>query len=198
MAEFNVKLGVRAGETGNWNVLRQRTALAGDPGRIRAGDNPAQLAGLVDLRGARQIAIPEMVSIYPKLSIMRTEITVGLFKQVMEGYEITGHNADQLKAVLADASKAGHALTYVSLLDAEEFAKRLSAQTGRNFRVQTEDEWLKAGGQLSGSNWTWTETPYSGLTYYVLRHLNFDDRLNNDPELRYRDFAVRLVEDLAA
>jgi len=195
MAAFEVRL--RAGETGNWAALRQRTTLDGDPGRIRAGDNQANLARIVALRGVRQLALPEMITLSPKLSIMRAEITCDLFKQVMEGYEITGHNADRLKALLDNPKAAVTALNYVSLLDAREFGKRLSDQTDRNFRVQTEDEWLQARDQLSGNNWTCTETPHENYPdRIVLRHLDFDYRDFSYPEIRYSCNAVRLVEDL--
>ncbi len=83
----------------------------------------------------------------------------------------------------------------MSLLDAREFASRLSEQTGRKYRVQTEAEWKQARDQLSGNNWTWTENKYGEGTF-VLRHLNNDNRNNNNPENRYNNNAVRLVEYL--
>ena len=192
MAIFAVR--VRAGETANWGALRRRVTIAGDPTQVRAGDPPTDLARMVALRGVRPIEFPEMIPISPKLSIMRDELTVGLFKQLMEGYAIEGHNADQLIALLADDSKAGEALTYVSLIDAREFAKRLSAQTGRKFRVQTEAEWLQAKDNLSGNYWTWTETKFDKSTF-VLRHLFSADLDVSSPENRYSTGAVRLVED---
>lgn len=145
--------------------------------------------------------VPEMVDISDKLSIMKGEVTVGLFKQVMQqGYEIKGDNADELKAVLNDPSKEGDDLIYVSLLDAREFARRLSEQTGRKFRVPTEAEWEAAKklvyGQLSGKGWTWTETEIrAGSGLYVLRHLDDVNRYNGYPEDRSDGSAVRLVED---
>jgi len=47
-------IGIRKGETmnGAWNLIRQRETLAGNPGRIRAGDSPEALQRLVALRGA--------------------------------------------------------------------------------------------------------------------------------------------------
>jgi len=196
MAVFEVRL--RAGETGNWAALSQRATLAGDPGRIRAGDTQANLAGIVALRGVRQLALPEMITLSPKLSIMRSEITVGLFNQVMQGYVIEGHNANHLKALIADPKAAESTLTYVNLFDAQEFAKRLSEHTARRFRVQTEEEWLRARNQLSGKNWTWTETPSKFYPdTFVLRRLDDVDRSSSyGPEDRYDSYAVRLVEDL--
>lgn len=142
-----------------------------------------------------EIILPEMIALSDKIGIMRGELKVDLFKQVMEGYEITGHNTDKLQAILDDPSKADDALTYVSLLDAREFAKRLSDLTGRKFRVQTEEEWLQARDQLTGNNWTWTGTKHSSDAF-VLRRLVLDYRFSNHPEGRYDGRAVRLVEDL--
>jgi len=140
------------------------------------------------------IEIPEMINISDKVSIMRGEVTVKLFKQVMGDYTPTGHNADKLIAVLNDPSKEGEILTYLSLLDGREFAKRLSALAGRKFRVQTEAEWLQGGGSLIGVNFTWTETRGNYKTF-VLRNLVFGDRDKNNPENRYSNSALRLVED---
>ena len=193
MAIFEVRL--RARETGRWNLLKQRETLAGDCTRIRNGENMLSLAGIVSARaGLQQIQLPEMIRLSPKLSIMREEVTVGLFARVMQGYVFEGHNSNYLQTILADSSETNNALTYASLLDAREFARRLSGITDRQFRVQTEDEWLTAENQLSGGNWTWTETKYSQNTY-VLRCLNFANRSINYPESRYFNFAVRLVED---
>jgi len=135
--------------------------------------------------------------------IMKGEVTVGLFKQVMQGYEITGHNADKLQAILNDPSQEGKALTYVNLLDAREFAKRLSIITGRKFRVQTEAEWLQAKDQLSGNNWTWTETEYitvkgEYIGEYVLHSLDDNRRIRLNPAHRSDYTVVRLVDDLPA
>lgn len=142
------------------------------------------------------IKIPEMVVVSKKLSIMKGEVTAGLFKLVMKGYKITGHNAKELQSILDDPSKTGKVLTYVSLEDAREFAKRLSDLTGRQFRVQTEEEWKQAREQLSGNNWTWTETKYEELSgSFVVRHLDGNGRNRNFPERRFNYYAVRLVED---
>ncbi len=144
---------------------------------------------------ASQITIPGMIDISDKVRIMKGEVPVGLFGQVMEGYEIKGHNADKLRAILADPAQENSALTFVNLFDAREFAARLSNLTGRKFRVQTEDEWLAGKGRLQGNNWTWTETKYSDSSF-VLRHLSLVNRSNDFPEYRYSLNAVRLVEDI--
>ena len=140
------------------------------------------------------IEIPEMINISDKVSIMRGEVTVKLFKQVMGDYTPTGHNADKLIAVLNDPSKEGEILTYLSLLDGREFAKRLSALAGRKFRVQTEAEWEQGRGSLVGANFTWTETKHSDEVF-ALRSLFRGYRGGDLPENRFGDNALRLVED---
>ncbi len=179
-----------------------RLRRAGVPGSVRslrellaAGAQGTEFKEYFAARPMPEISMPEMVQVSDKLAIMKKELTVGLFKQVMEGYEITGHNADKLKAILADTRKEDNALTYVNLLDAREFAKRLSNLTGRKFRVQTEAEWLAARDKLSGNYWTWTETKYDNNTC-VLRHLRNVNRGSNFLENRYGVYSVRFVEDL--
>jgi formylglycine-generating enzyme required for sulfatase activity len=113
----------------------------------------------------------------------------------MEGYQIAGHNADALKRVLDGAAPADQPLNYVSKLDGEEFARRLSTQTGRRFRIQTDPEWEAARHLLTVNLWTWTETKYSGNTF-VLRLPGFDYRNLVNPEYRYHYGGLRLVEDL--
>ncbi|OGC16989.1 hypothetical protein A2282_06280 [candidate division WOR-1 bacterium RIFOXYA12_FULL_36_13] len=112
----------------------------------------------------------------------------------MGDYTPTGHNADKLIAILDDPSKEGEILTYVSLLDGREVAKRLSALTGRKFRVQKETNFLQALAHLLGNNWTWTETKYDENTF-VLRYKYCDSRFSNNPENRCGSYALRLVED---
>ena len=143
-----------------------------------------------------QIEIPEMIRLSDEVSIMKGEVTVGLFKQVMKGYEITGDKAEQLKGHLAKPAKAGAALVFVSLHDAREFAKRLSELTGRKFRVQTEDEWEQGKAQLSGDNWTWTSDEIESSGKFVLRNIRSADPGGNYPEFRFPNSAIRLVEYL--
>ncbi|MDD5382435.1 MAG: SUMF1/EgtB/PvdO family nonheme iron enzyme [Candidatus Margulisbacteria bacterium] len=195
-------------------ILRQRLSNPAGMPRGRAGDNPADMMGYLAVRQPVDLSIseiggvsapavtraaiiepPEMIALSDKLSIMKGEVTVGLFRQVMQGYEITGRNADDLQAILADPSNADNALNFVSLLDGREFARRLSDLTGRKFRVQTEGEWEQAREKLSGDNWTWTETKFNDQTF-VLRRLGNDGRINFYPEGRFDYIAVRLVEDL--
>jgi len=171
------------------NLLRAADVIGKRPNTIE------QLALNVGGLRASQIAIPEMINISDKVGIMKGEVSVGLFRQVMEGYEIKGHNAGELRAVLADPAQESEPLTFVSLLDAREFTVRLNNLTGRKFRVQTEDEWLAGKGRLQGNNWTWTETKYSDNSF-VLRHLSNDDRNDCNPESRSDSVAARLVEDI--
>ncbi|OGC05512.1 hypothetical protein A3H38_05990 [candidate division WOR-1 bacterium RIFCSPLOWO2_02_FULL_46_20] len=207
----------KLGADAQLRIVRQRlSGLAASS--LRAGDSPAASAEIISQRQpvaleisevgidsvaevsaaavsqTSKIDIPEMIDINDKVKIMKGELTVGLFKRVMEGYEITGHNDDELRAILADPAQESNALTYVSLLNAREVAKRLSNLTGRKFRVQTEDEWMVAKDNLSGNHWTWTETKFSGATY-VLRLLDGGLRDFRLPEGRCGAYAVRLVED---
>ena len=151
-----------------------------------------------------QIELPEMIDM-GNYRIMKAEVTVGLFKQVMQDYKIEGHNADKLKDFLSDPANEEKTVTYVSLIDAEELAKRLSELTGRKFRVQTEAEWLQAKDQLTGNNATWTKTEGrdsggssrdSSGSIYVLRRLGRAFSGREFPDVRDRVFAIRLVEDL--
>jgi Sulfatase-modifying factor enzyme 1 len=151
-----------------------------------------------DTPESKSITTPKMVTISDRLKIMKSEVTVGLFNQVMNGFEFTGNNADNLKLTLNDPSQAKSSITYVSLVDAREFAGRLSNLTGRKFRVQTEKEWLTAKDRkygLLGNNWTWTETRY-GTRGYFLHSLDNTRRMNYEPETRLRMFSIRLVEDI--
>ena len=146
---------------------------------------------------AIQIAIPETIYIPESSSrIMKGEVSVGLFKQVMQGYEFTGDKADKLKAILADPTKENESVVFVNLLDAREFARRLTDLTGRIFRVQTDKEWIAAKDQLIGHNWTWTETKRDDEKY-IVRHqyLGFDIYAQPDKRCEAYAFAFRLVED---
>lgn len=91
------------------------------------------------------------------------------------------------------------AITYVNLLDAREFARRLSKLTDRKFRVCTEGEFEQAQDQLLGIYHNWTETPHrvnSGA--FVLRCLGFGVRKGGMLSGRYKHHTIRLAEDIAA
>lgn len=197
---------IRRGKNINrvWGSVSQRTIVpggninSGDPSKMRpmmAGDT-RPLQELVALRGS-QIQFSQMVDIpgMPGKRIMPPEVTVGLFRQAMEGHEFSGHNAKKLIDILANTALAGQPLNYVSKLDGEAFARRLSQQTNRRFRVQTEAEWEAARDLLKGNLWTWTDTLYSE-GYFVLRHLDSADRNSSYPGNRFNDGGLRLVEDI--
>jgi len=143
---------------------------------------------------------------------MRNPVTVEMFRQFVEdsGYEIVGHNADKLIALLADTKKSKHPLTFVSYEDATAFVNWRKEKTGQDLRMPTEDEWLAAknavGDQLTGNLWEWTQTIYNDVAYewshyngaYVLRHLAGVSRSSDYPEFRYTGYTVRLVEDKIA
>jgi len=161
-------------------------------GLLQRGNVESILRALTRTDG---IEIPEMIDIagMPHKAIMKNELTVGQFKQFVEdtGYEIEGHNAQKLKDLL-DGDSSNDALVSVSLLDARAYAEWLSEKTGRRFRVQTDEEWMAARDELSGSKWTWIEAKYGDETF-VLRMGN--NRTGNAPESRSNAVAVRLVED---
>ncbi|MFA5892904.1 MAG: hypothetical protein WC903_02950 [Candidatus Margulisiibacteriota bacterium] len=155
-----------------------------------------------------QIELPEMVAVSDKLRIMEGEVTVGLFKQVMQGYEFKEfYNkayADSFKDALA--SIEGNVLSVASLFDAREFAKRLSEQTGRKFRVMTTPEWNRACGRCHRifenrlySNWTDTEVSRG---VYLIAEKYDGGRLDRDPrvaspEARFINCSIILVEDIS-
>lgn len=139
--------------------------------------------------------LPALHAVSDKLSIMKTAVTVDLFKLAMGGYKFTGHGADKLKAVLADPARTQTPQNYVSLLDAREFAKRLSALTGRRFRVQTEAEWMASKEKLMAKQYNWVEEANSGYGNVVFRSLSFIYQEHFDPARRYPNVAIRLVEE---
>lgn len=146
-----------------------------------------------------KISLPEILDVPGmKLGVMKGEVTVGLFRQFVEssGYEITGHNADELLAILKGKGDKKRC-NYLSLLDGQVFAKWLSEKTGRKFRIPTDKEWLdikeKVGGQLADNDWEWVDTKDGA--YYFLRCLFSVDRFTFHPVHRYGSDAVRLVED---
>jgi hypothetical protein len=162
--------------------------------------NMTRVKGLINVPKSKSMIFPEMIPLSDKLSIMRREATVGLFRQVMQGYRIIGHNADKLQAILDGTSHAKKALTCVSLFDDREFARRFSEQFGRKFRCITDDEWrsvpsdIKA--RLKGSNWFWTETKIkSGNGTHGLSSLGRGNLYSSHPDNRYDYAAIRLVED---
>jgi len=156
--------------------------------------------------GLRQLELPPMID-DPRLSfkIMRGQLTIGQFQQVMRGYEITGHNAYDLRLMLnvSGRSQAGDALTYLSLLDQRAYAKEVRAQTGRQLRGMTNDEWNAVPddirAQMTGTNWFWTETEITpGEGHFILRSLHDRGQFYTDPGTRGFYSAVRLVENKKA
>ncbi|MDD5593342.1 MAG: SUMF1/EgtB/PvdO family nonheme iron enzyme [Candidatus Margulisbacteria bacterium] len=182
----------------------QTLYILGDKGNINlmATDKPISTAAPAS---QPKIVIPEMIDM-GNYRIMKGEVTVGLFKQVMQGYTfIIGGNVSKFSALLDDPSQESKALTYVTLSEAIEFAKRLSDLTGRRFRLQTEEEWLQAKDRLSGDNRTWTTTTETDETdggsgiesFYVLCSLRDGRSFSNISDHRRSDKAIRLVEDIS-
>ncbi|MFA4905263.1 MAG: hypothetical protein WC645_02035 [Candidatus Margulisiibacteriota bacterium] len=145
--------------------------------------------------------LPKMLAISDKVAIMEGEVTAGLFRRIMQGYEITGDGADNLRAMLNDPSRAAEPLTYTSLVDGRALARRLSKHTGRRFRVMAWGDWdlaldNKVRQKMSGYHWNWTEEESSpGSGFYQLYSLVGGSKTSL-PDFRYPDSAIRLVEDL--
>lgn len=136
-------------------------------------------------------------------SIMEQEITVGSFNEVMGPHEITGHNSDKLRAILADPANANKPLNYTSLLDARDIAKRLRELTGENFRVPSMEEMTelsKAGKFLLGKYRTLTRGQCEGMTFYSWdlhecpnEYLSHYSRYSQPFSVRCHDRAIRLA-----
>ncbi len=140
--------------------------------------------------------LPELtkvdVSLLPMLhipgryyNIMKNEVAVGQFKQFVEssGYKIEGHNAQRLLQNLADPSQFHKAVSCVNYFDEEAYAKWLSAQTGREFRIPTEDEWKYAmfyamtycRKDMKDEGFEWTLTKWGKR--YILHSLFVEKKL---------------------
>jgi hypothetical protein len=141
---------------------------------------------------------PDMVNISDSLAIMREEVSVRLFVDVMRTHDFEGYGAEELFYGLINAREDSPA-TYVSINDAREFAKRLSTLTKRNFRVPTANEWQegRCGKDstgtdllLSGDHWNLTET---GVLCHISRDIG--ERLEQSPWYRHDEYSIRLVED---
>jgi hypothetical protein len=215
MAKLEIRL--RAGEAANWDILRRRKMFNGDPSRIRAKEDWAKMAQTAAARGANLIDLPALIALSPKLSIMNCEVSERLFKQVMAGCAIDGHNAQYLQAVFETEPKdEGAPITPINLFDARRFAKRLSTYTGEKYRLPTKEEWEAAEVLLlkDSSNWAnrdWTSTSLdSGKTYIACSFSSgwggdFGDMTNargskantdgTDPNDRYYGYTIRLVRE---
>ncbi|MBI5699427.1 hypothetical protein HZC35_03840 [Candidatus Saganbacteria bacterium] len=153
------------------------------------------------LRSKPKNTLPKMLAISDKVAIMEGEVTAGLFRRIMQGYEITGDGADDLRAMLNDPSRAAEPLTYTSLMDGRALARRFSKHTGRRFRVMARGDWdlaldNKVRQKMSGYHWNWAEEESSpGSGFYQLYSLAGGSKTSL-PDFRYPDSAIRLVEDL--
>jgi len=186
--------------------------------RFREKDDPADSKKVLEILKLRNplelnitsigLKLPKMIDVPGKsFRIMRHEVTVGLFKQLMdEGYVINGHNKEELLKRLERPDEK--VLTCLNLLDGRALAKMLSEQTDRVFRVPTLAE-LKAAhklighrlsgtklvrGQFPGINWEWTED--LDLDYSSLLSLLHPIPTGRPYACRWGDSSVRLVEDI--
>jgi hypothetical protein len=157
------------------------------------GANERLLSGEFEIPAPKMIEIPSMAG----KKIMKDEVTVGLFKEVMAGYKINGSRADELRAILADPSKSNDPVTPVSLFDAQAFAREYGRLRGGQFRVPTDEEVLAAIDMLRGPNRGWTEMRKHDGTY-LLRELGGNSMALSyaRPEERPFNSAFRLIEDI--
>jgi len=151
-----------------------------------------------------------------RLKIMKFPVRVSLFRQVMNGYEITydEETASRLRHA-GYGFRVKDTMKHVSAADAIEFAKRLSFLTGRTFMVPTEEQFVAAArlGQQArevdhSSNlhmqsgeydYTLTLTPAAsnkGAT--ITRHEDRQNRATSSPISNHNLFVIRLVEVLTS
>lgn len=168
------------------NMPLRRPPLAARAGGIVASASPR----------AGKIIIPQMFRLKEGLSIMAHEVTVGLFKQVMKDYEISGHNAALLMSTLCERAKH-EPVNYVNLYDAREFAVRFSRRTGQEFRLPTDEEFTMAKymSQMPlGDNLAWTDA-YAVRRLFFFGHSGSAPIYTLEPEGRQRNYAIRLVRE---
>lgn len=125
-----------------------RTVNFNDPSRIRKTDK-GSITKLVLQRDKSQLQLPKSEFIPPlkEVRIMKTPVTVELFKRVMElkgGYNISGQDSEKLIEYINNPKNLDLPLSYINLADAVEFFYRLAALTGRKYRLPTRDEILRA------------------------------------------------------
>ena len=176
------------------------------------------IGGVIDYAAARiaRIIKPELLNGEMSVRIMKTPVTVEMFRQFVEesGYKIVDESgwsaAAELIALLRDPSQNDKAITYVSYQDATAFIAWRKEITGQDLRMPTEAEWLKAkkvvGHELSGPSGVpagtdlreWTQTKYSACSdggTMVARSLQSDGMWDNFTGFRSDRYTFRLVED---
>ncbi|MBN3033076.1 MAG: hypothetical protein JW873_03165 [Candidatus Saganbacteria bacterium] len=120
------------------------------------------------------IRLPKMVA---TASGQRSKdpVNVGLYRQVMAGYEFTGMGVDGIGKALEDPTGDHRTMFHVSHNDAAEFTARL--------RVLTGNEKIKAR----------METTDDPANETVQRERNdYDERDLSNPEVRYGDMMLRI------
>ena len=194
----------RAGESGNWGTVRQRATLAGDTGRIRAGDSLADRVRLVAMRQSVDIAgisAPQtqapaalnfdmLVAPQAKVRVMRGEIRVSMWGQFAQedDYQPQGHNAAELR------NKYEGYRGFLNADDCRAFINWAKEKTGDNtLRLPTDQEYLAIKKELSEQL---TGTLWDRLADNAFRSLSVESRYEDFPENRYSDYGLRLVGDL--
>jgi len=177
--------------TPNNNILRAKDVIGKDTKALE------EMAAELD-KNMLDKSMPKMIPLSPGKEIMKDVATIGLFRQVMNGYEISGVDSMELFESLHVFCGSERApLNKVNLDDARELAKRLSKLTDRKFRVPTEVEIDTVRSQLSGDLYCWVETnEESNLRDYPIVSNKYGAR-NAHAGRRYSFIGVRLVEDIA-
>ena len=102
----------------------------------------------------------------PGFLLSRTEVTQGQWQAVM------GSNPSQSKACGADCP-----VENISWNDAQEFAKKLSAKTGKNYRLPSEAEWEYSARAGSRGKWGFGDDE-SQLTDYAWYSANSASKIH--------------------
>lgn len=155
--------------------------------RLRAGDNPADLAQIMAKRQPLDLHLNELKIASPA-AVAVSAAKINLPEMIDDSrlpFKVS-------RGIVPESLSAGRA----------DAVKMNAQEPGRKIRIPTEQELLKLnkllGNQLEGTDyWIWTETEHENYPgQFVLRRPRFDGRDYCIPDDRYYDdYAVRFVED---
>ncbi len=137
----------------------------------------------------------------PRLSfhVMRAELKIGEFLQVVSIDSIVGIGAEVLRKNLAGSSE--NTVIGLNKKDIKAYTDAIFASTGRRLREMTEKEWdsipQDIKNQISGGHFFWTATKSSQDAFVLCQPgaSHRGRRLNVFQDVRCEDYAVLLVED---
>jgi hypothetical protein len=196
----------------SWQDFRGRPLAADFRGpygeQLRAGE--VLRAGVKSLRRviiataarAPEIIKPRMVTNKNlSFNVMERPVSVVMFRQFVEesGYQIAGHNAAELEALLADEKKSDWEATIINHYDAEAFVAWRKDKTGQDLRRPTLKEWLVFSEELrlptTLGKWEFTQTSETAGANQVYRSLMWNFSLERPSEFRATNVTLRLIED---